>query len=353
MKTTCVLALLLSPAMPSASVIAAEPPRPNVRSDASAGSEPRAERQTRAERGSPATPESETKTKQDERRLFQAQELITALPEAMRVLTSPAETGAVTLALPLAFEAKEPLRLEDFPGRPESIRLTTAEPGDAVWAAKRLFDIVISSMALVLVAPIIGIAAAAIKLDSPGPVFFLQERIGQNRRRGDRRSNCRAKTVENRAGTDRRKSEYPGRPFRIYKLRTMIADAEQCGPSLARERDPRITRVGRFLRKTRIDELPQFLNVMRGEMSIIGPRPERLFFIDQARREIPHFTARLLVKPGITGLAQVENGYTSSIGEMRHKLFYDLTYISNFSIWQEIRILLKTLYVVAPGKGAC
>ena len=252
-----------------------------------------------------------------------------------------------------AFEAKQPLRLEDFPGRPESIRLTTAAPGDAVWAAKRLFDIVISSAALVLIAPIIGIAAAAIKLDSPGPVFFLQERIGQNRRRGDRRSNCRAKAVENRAGTDRRKSEYPGRPFRIYKLRTMISDAEQCGPSLARERDPRITRVGRFLRKTRIDELPQFLNVMRGEMSVIGPRPERLFFIDQVRREIPHFTARLLVKPGITGLAQVENGYTSSIGEMRHKLFYDLTYISNFSIWQEIRILLKTLYVVATGKGAC
>ncbi|MFA4947261.1 MAG: sugar transferase, partial [Candidatus Krumholzibacteriia bacterium] len=122
---------------------------------------------------------------------------------------------------------------------------------------------------------------------------------------------------------------------------------------LACENDPRITRVGRFMRKTRIDEIPQFINVIRGDMSFIGPRPERSFYINQVKREVPEFTMRLMVKPGITGLAQVENGYTKTIGEMKGKLFYDLKYIANLSLTQEIRILFKTVYVVVTGKGAC
>ena len=139
----------------------------------------------------------------------------------------------------------------------------------------------------------------------------------------------------------------------IYKFRTMVQDAEKGGPKLACENDPRITRVGRFMRKTRIDEIPQFINVIRGDMSFIGPRPERSFYINQVKREVPEFTMRLMVKPGITGLAQVENGYTKTIGEMKGKLFYDLKYIANLSLTQEIRILFKTVYVVVTGKGAC
>jgi lipopolysaccharide/colanic/teichoic acid biosynthesis glycosyltransferase len=133
----------------------------------------------------------------------------------------------------------------------------------------------------------------------------------------------------------------------------MVEDAEKCGPALACENDPRVTRVGRLFRKMRIDEIPQFLNVLRGEMSIIGPRPERSFYINQVRGEVPEFTIRLSVKPGITGLAQVENGYTQTIERMKEKLFYDLKYINEISAFQEIKILIKTVYVVATGKGAC
>ncbi len=252
-----------------------------------------------------------------------------------------------------AYEAARQSRYEDILNEPDSLRHIESVRGSSAWTVKRVFDVAVSAIALVLLAPVLIIAAIAIKVDSRGPVFFAQERIGLNRRRGDRRSRSGAVGRETRSGTDRRKSLHPGRPFRIYKFRTMVQDAERCGPTLACAHDPRITRVGRIMRKTRIDELPQFLNVILGDMSIIGPRPERSFFINKVRVEVPQFTMRLLVKPGITGLAQVENGYTSSIDEMGHKLFYDLKYIAEFSIWQEIRILFKTVYVVVTGKGAC
>lgn len=251
------------------------------------------------------------------------------------------------------FEAGEPGRIDELLGRSESLRVLASPRTGAFPAVKRAFDVVISSAALLALAPVLALAAAAIKIDSPGAVFFVQERIGLNRRRGERRSRVAGVGSESRSGADRRKNMHPGRPFKIYKMRTMVQNAERFGPALAYESDPRITRVGRFMRKTRIDELPQFLNVLRGDMSIIGPRPERSFFINRVRHEVPQFTMRLLVKPGITGLAQVENGYTSSIDEMRNKLFYDLKYIAEFSLWQEIRILFKTVYVVVTGKGAC
>jgi lipopolysaccharide/colanic/teichoic acid biosynthesis glycosyltransferase len=232
-------------------------------------------------------------------------------------------------------------------------RHASSDPADVSAVAKRAFDIAIASVALIMLAPLLIIVAIAIKLDSRGPVFFVQERIGINRRRSDRGAGSMPIDRSDRSATDRRKNMHPGRPFRIYKFRTMVRDAERYGPALACENDPRVTRLGRFMRKTRIDELPQFLNVLRGEMSIIGPRPERSFYINQVRQEVPEFTMRLFVKPGITGLAQVENGYTSSIDEMKHKLFYDLKYIAEFSLWQEIRILFKTVSVVVTGKGAC
>ena len=133
----------------------------------------------------------------------------------------------------------------------------------------------------------------------------------------------------------------------------MRQDAEVSGPKLAKKNDPRITRVGNFLRKTRIDEIPQFINVIFGDMSIVGPRPERSFYINQIKQELPEFPLRLRVKPGITGLAQVEDGYAQTLDMMKNKLFFDLKYISSRSLMHEIKILFKTVMVVFTGKGAC
>ncbi|MBN2185708.1 MAG: sugar transferase [Candidatus Krumholzibacteriota bacterium] len=219
---------------------------------------------------------------------------------------------------------------------------------------KRIFDIVFSLLAMLLLAPVLILAALIIKLESRGPVFYKQERIGINMRRSDRRGSYNSGAeVERRAASDRRKNTHAGRPFSIYKLRTMCVQAENSGPELARNNDPRITRAGRLLRKMRIDEIPQFINVIKGEMSVIGPRPERSFFINRIKQEVPEFTLRHMVKPGITGLAQVEDGYTQTLDMMKRKLFYDLKYITQFSLVHELRILLKTVMVVVTGKGAC
>ncbi len=218
---------------------------------------------------------------------------------------------------------------------------------------KRIFDLTFASVAMLLLSPFLLLAALVIKLESPGPVFFKQERIGLNRRRKDRRSQPMGSGLERRRNEDRRKSIHAGKPFHIYKLRTMRQDAEVAGPKLAQKNDPRITRVGSFLRKTRIDEIPQFINVIRGEMSIVGPRPERSFFINQIKQELPEFPLRLRVKPGITGLAQVEDGYAQTLDMMKTKLFFDLKYISSRSLLHEIEILFKTVMVVFTGKGAC
>lgn len=218
--------------------------------------------------------------------------------------------------------------------------------------AKKIFDIIIASLALILAAPILLMAAVLIKLESRGPVLFTQERIGLNRRRGDRRSIFRVIDGERRKA-DRRRSTHAGRPFRIYKLRTMVIDAEKEGPALACRNDSRTTRVGRLLRKARIDEIPQFINVILGDMSFIGPRPERSFYINKIKQELPEFPLRLVLKPGLTGLAQVEDGYAQTLDRMRDKLFFDLKYIAEMSILQELKIFCKTFLVVLTGKGAC
>jgi lipopolysaccharide/colanic/teichoic acid biosynthesis glycosyltransferase len=242
---------------------------------------------------------------------------------------------------------------EDIADQADVIKYDKADRIGGVILAKRVFDIAVASLAMIVASPVMLLAALVIRFDSRGPIFFKQERIGINKRRGDRRRSIAAIEGCCRRGSDRRREINAGRPFMIYKFRTMIQDAEKGGPKLACANDPRITRVGRFMRKTRIDEIPQFINVIRGDMSFIGPRPERSFYINQVKREVPEFTMRLMVKPGITGLAQVENGYTQTVGEMKGKLFYDLKYIANLSLAQEIRILFKTVYVVVTGKGAC
>jgi lipopolysaccharide/colanic/teichoic acid biosynthesis glycosyltransferase len=224
---------------------------------------------------------------------------------------------------------------------------------DSVMTAKRLFDIAVASLAIVILFPFIVIVALLIKVESNGPIFFVQERIGLNRRRVERRRRMAHTRFDERSGRERRKRENAGRPFKIFKFRTMVQSAEAGGPVLACENDPRITRLGRLMRKARIDEIPQFVNVIKGDMSIIGPRPERSYFINKVKEDVPEFTMRLMVKPGITGLAQVEDGYTKTLDEMKKKLFYDLKYIANLSVAQEIRILCKTFYVILTGKGAC
>ena len=185
---------------------------------------------------------------------------------------------------------------------------------------KRCFDVAIASIMFLICLPVLALAMICIYIDSPGPVFYKQERVG-----------------------------YKGKLFKVVKLRSMRLDAEKDGPQWAQKHDPRVTRVGAFLRSTRIDELPQLLNVIRGEMSLIGPRPERPMFVEQFNREIPGFHNRLLMKPGLTGWAQVNGGYDISPEE---KLELDLYYIRNASLWLDLRILARTVKVVLTGEGA-
>ena len=243
--------------------------------------------------------------------------------------------------------------IEDLSEMSHTIHNNLTEKLDAAMKAKRIFDILSAGIAIVFLSPLMLIAALLIKLESRGPVLFIQERIGLNRRRADRCQVDRGATEETGFNSNRRKRVNAGKPFRIYKFRTMKEDAERDVPILASENDQRITRIGRIFRKTRIDEIPQFINVIRGDMSIIGPRPERSFFINQMRSEVPEFTTRLAIKPGITGLAQVESGYTTRIEQMKNKLFFDLKYITELSLFEEIKILFKTVLVVFTGKGAC
>lgn len=187
---------------------------------------------------------------------------------------------------------------------------------------KQLVDLVIAVLLLVPAVPLSILIGLAIAVDSPGGIFYSQERVGLN-----------------------------GRVFRIYKFRTMIADAEKNGAQWAGHRDARVTRVGRLLRPARLDEIPQLWNVLRGHMSFIGPRPERPAFTHDLEERIPYYGLRVLVKPGITGWAQVQYPYGSSIEDARRKLEYDLYYIKNYSILLDIAILFKTLRVILFRSG--
>lgn len=191
-------------------------------------------------------------------------------------------------------------------------------------AAKRLFDLTASVLVLVLTLPLILVAAACIYLESGGPVFYRQERVGQG-----------------------------GRVFTIYKLRSMKNDAERDGtPRWAKADDERTTCVGRIIRKLRIDELPQLLNVLKGEMSFVGPRPERPFFVDQLVKQIPYYSLSHSIKPGITGWAQVRYPYGASLDDAIEKLQYDLYYVKNHTLFLDLVILIATVEVVLWGRGA-
>lgn len=230
---------------------------------------------------------------------------------------------------------------------------------------KRLMDIGVSALMLVLLAPALAAVALAVKLTSPGPVIFRQERVGLNLRRvpGDRRSRreeqladqneCGSEAKNRRdSRSDRRREFAYGRPFVLYKFRTMRIDAEKDGAKFAVQGDPRVTCIGRFLRKTRLDELPQLWNVLKGEMSLVGPRPERPVFIERLSEEIPDYLHRLGLKPGLTGPAQVINGYDNDLESFRRKVTLDLLYLQNCCLWNDIKILFRTVGVVLTGKGA-
>jgi lipopolysaccharide/colanic/teichoic acid biosynthesis glycosyltransferase len=211
-----------------------------------------------------------------------------------------------------------------------------------------LFDRLCAFLILIVAMPFMAAIALIIKLDSPGgPVFYRQERVGLDRRRSNGSSPAPDGTGE------RRKNGGQGKPFLIWKFRTMIPEAEAAtGPVWASDRDPRITRVGRLLRHLRLDEVPQLFNVLAGQMSLIGPRPERPYFVTQLSEHMPDYCRRLSVPPGITGLAQVEKHYDASVQDVRTKLGYDIFYVDNKCRLLDLKILLKTVDVVVRGRGA-
>jgi exopolysaccharide biosynthesis polyprenyl glycosylphosphotransferase len=189
--------------------------------------------------------------------------------------------------------------------------------------AKRTLDIAVSLLVLVIGSPVWLLVAAAVRVDSSGASLYRQVRVGRN-----------------------------GVQFKIFKFRSMRSDAEKrSGPVWANKNDPRVTRFGRFMRKSHLDEIPQFINVLRGDMSLVGPRPERPHFVEQLSKQIPLYKHRLRVRPGITGWAQVKHKYDESVDDVKAKVKYDLYYIENISWRFDLKILVNTVYVVIMGRG--
>jgi len=223
---------------------------------------------------------------------------------------------------------------------------------------KRILDIVVSVTLLIGLSPVMLLTALLVKLTSPGPVIFSQTRVGLNLRRPrpDRRQSQgnlpEGAEDRRRAGSDRRRDFAYGRHFTLYKFRTMRIDAEKDGARFAVKGDSRVTPIGRILRKTRLDELPQLWNVLKGEMSLVGPRPERPEFIKQLSDEIPEYLDRLGLKPGLTGVAQILNGYDNEIESFRRKVAFDLYYLQHCGAWNDFKILVRTIGVVLTGSGA-
>jgi exopolysaccharide biosynthesis polyprenyl glycosylphosphotransferase len=214
------------------------------------------------------------------------------------------------------------VRISDFYGEP-LVNISRSSMSDSAKNLKRAIDVIVSLAALIVLLPLFAVVACIIKATSPGPVFYLQERIGLH-----------------------------NKPFNIIKFRSMVQDAEASGrPQLSSDDDPRITPFGRFMRKYRIDELPQFWNVLKGEMAIVGPRPERKYYIDQITKRVPSYALLHQVRPGITSMGMVKFGYAKNVDEMVERVKYDLMYLDNMSLLNDLKILIYTIRIVFTGRG--
>ena len=243
--------------------------------------------------------------------------------QTMNAINHLFDIGLPILISPDYFNKMQtPVTISDIYGEP-LVNISRSSMSDSGKNIKRALDILISVIALILLTPLYAIVALIIKRTSPGPVFYKQERIGLH-----------------------------NKPFKIIKFRSMVQDAEASGqPQLSSDNDPRITPFGRFMRKYRIDELPQFWNVLLGEMSLVGPRPERKYYIDMITPRVPAYSLLHQVRPGITSMGMVKFGYAKSIDEMVERVKYDLMYLNNMSLLNDIKILIYTIKIVFTGRG--
>jgi len=187
---------------------------------------------------------------------------------------------------------------------------------------KQLMDITLAVLSLIILLPLIIFLVIGVRLSSPGPILYRQARVGRF-----------------------------GRQFHIFKFRSMYHNAEENGPELSSRHDPRVTRFGQFMRKHRLDEIPNFLNVLKGEMALVGPRPERQYFINKIIKQAPHYVHLQKVKPGITSWGQVKYGYAENVDEMIKRLRYDILYIENMSLFVDLKILFYTVITIIKGRG--
>ena len=234
------------------------------------------------------------------------------------------------------------------------VDLHSLEAGTRFW--KRAGDIIMATGMLIVLSPVMLLTAILVKLTSPGPAIFCQTRVGLNLRRpGAQRRQLEGPSPDGEdrrvPESDRRTAFAYGRHFTLYKFRSMQDDAEKNGAQFAKKGDKRVTWIGGFMRKTRLDELPQLWNVIRGDMSLVGPRPERPVFIEKLSAEIPDYLQRLGLKPGLTGVAQIVNGYDDNIESFRRKVAFDLMYLRNCCLWNDLKILFRTIRVVLSGSG--
>ena len=244
-------------------------------------------------------------------------------PQTMNAINHLFALGLPIMISPEYFNKMQtPVSISDIYGEP-LVNISRSSMSDSGKNLKRAIAVMVSLAALVVLSPLYAIVSIIIKATSPGPIFYLQERVGLH-----------------------------NKPFNIIKFRSMVENAEPSGkPQLTSDNDPRITPFGRFMRKYRIDELPQFWNVLKGEMSIVGPRPERQYYVDQIIKRVPAYALLHQVRPGITSMGMVKYGYAQNVDEMVERVAYDLMYLNNMSLLNDLKILIYTIKIVFTGRG--